>query len=138
MEFEDKNLVGSGPFALKEWKKRKVAPLTIPVAMKMYELYLNGYTCEQICNINGQAYELGNGLALPKTTKGLPQKGPALPPSENVTRDPFIEAVLNKTTCYVNEPIIYTFRLYSKRTTWADTNLIPPSFKGSLLKNPGQ
>lgn len=114
-------------------KPRKTGTLTIP-AVK-FKIKGKEFSTSPI-SVNVSAKGTPGAPTLPKTTQGLPQKGPTLPPSENITRDPFIEAVLNKTTCYVNEPIVYTFRLYSKRTTWADTNLIPPSFKGFIVEEP--
>lgn len=114
-------------------KPRKTGSLTIP-AVK-FRLKGKEWSTSPI-SVNVSAGGTPTAPTLPKTTQGLPQKGLGLPPSENITRDPFIEAVLNKTTCYVNEPIIYTFRLYSKRTTWADTRLIPPSFKGFIVEEP--
>jgi len=114
-------------------KPRKTGALTIP-AIK-FKFKGKEWSTSPI-SVNVSAGGAPAAPTLPRTTQGLPQKGPSLPPSENITRDPFIEAVLNKTTCYVNESIIYTFRLYSKRTTWADTNLIPPSFKGFIVEEP--
>lgn len=42
-----------------EWKAKREAPLHLSVAIKLYELFLNGYTCEDIYNVNGGKYPLG-------------------------------------------------------------------------------
>jgi len=45
--------------ALEEWKKTGKAHLPLAVAMRLYELYLNYYSCGEICQINGNQYAFG-------------------------------------------------------------------------------
>lgn len=46
--------------SLEEWKKgSKGVPLPLAKAVKLYELYLNGYTCEEIFRVNGGRIPLG-------------------------------------------------------------------------------
>lgn len=42
-----------------EWRAKQEPPLHLSVALKLYELFLNGYTCEDIYNVNGGKYPLG-------------------------------------------------------------------------------
>src|SRR6266404_4850632 len=44
---------------LRRWKRKGEAPLPLALALKMYELYLNSYSAEEIWKINGQKYPLG-------------------------------------------------------------------------------
>jgi hypothetical protein len=44
---------------LRKWKRKAEAPLPLALALKMYELYLNGFSCEEIWRVNGQKYPLG-------------------------------------------------------------------------------
>jgi hypothetical protein len=45
--------------AYREWRRRKEAHLPLAQALKMYELYLNGYSCEEIFKVNGQKFPIG-------------------------------------------------------------------------------
>lgn len=45
--------------SLIEWRAKQEPPLHLSVALKLYELFLNGYTCEDIYNVNGGKYPLG-------------------------------------------------------------------------------
>ncbi len=43
----------------KKWKREHEAPIPLALALQMYELYLNGYSCQEIYRVNGQRYPLG-------------------------------------------------------------------------------
>ncbi len=43
----------------RKWKREKQAPIPLTLALQMYELYLNGYSCEEIWRVNAQRYPLG-------------------------------------------------------------------------------
>lgn len=45
--------------AVREWRRKKEAPIPLALAVKMYELYLNGYNCDDIFKVNGYKYPLG-------------------------------------------------------------------------------
>lgn len=45
--------------ALQEWKKTKSAPIPLALSLKMYELYLNNYSLEDIWRVNGEKFPLG-------------------------------------------------------------------------------
>lgn len=45
--------------AYKEWALTQQPPLPLATAIKMYELFLNSYTTEEIFRVNGQQYPLG-------------------------------------------------------------------------------
>lgn len=53
------NFSGSEQEAYEEWLGSGQAPIPLVVALKMYELYLNGYTCTQIARANGNEFEVG-------------------------------------------------------------------------------
>ncbi len=55
---KDKMLAKEGE-ELRRWRRKSEAPLPLALALKMYELYLNGYSCEDIWRVNGQKYPLG-------------------------------------------------------------------------------
>lgn len=43
-----------------EWMdKKNKAPLSVSTSLKMYELYLNGYSCEEIFRLNDNQFPLG-------------------------------------------------------------------------------
>lgn len=45
--------------SLEDWRRTKSAPMALNVAIKMYELFLNGYSCEEIYRVNGGKFHLG-------------------------------------------------------------------------------
>ena len=55
---KDKMLAKEGE-ELRRWRRKSEAPIPLALALKMYELYLNGYSCEDIWRVNGQKFPLG-------------------------------------------------------------------------------
>ncbi len=54
-----KYLSGREIKAYTKWKKDAIDHLPLALALKLYELFLNGYQCEEICRINGDRFPLG-------------------------------------------------------------------------------